>query len=235
MSVKFYQVGGSVRDKLLGVESKDIDLVAESPSFDAMVAEVEARGGKIYQPRPEYFTVRCKMPFQGVVRDVDVVMARREGFYTDGRRPDSVEPGTLYDDLMRRDFTVNAMAFDESGELVDPHGGQEDLTMGLLRTVGRARDRFTEDSLRLLRAVRFSITRDFELHMNIRDCLSDFSMLCLLQNVSVERVRDELYKCFKHDTLKTLTFLNDYEVLRNVVFQQMSARGLWLAPTLKEA
>lgn len=233
--VKFYEVGGAVRDSLLGVQSKDIDLVCEAPSFEVMVSAVEARGGKIYQPRPQYFTIRCKMPYRGESRDVDVVLARKEGFYSDGRRPDSVQIGTIYNDLARRDFTVNAMARDEDGNLLDPHDGREDLRNMRLRCVGNTRARFTEDSLRLCRAIRFHITRGFGLDDEIIWALRDWELCALLKNASIERVRDELVKCFAHDTLRTLSFFDDYTGLRNVIFHKMTARGLWLTPTLAEA
>ena len=231
---KFYLVGGAVRDKLLGLQPKDIDLVCEASSYGEMLREICNRGGQIYLERPEYFAVRCKMPFGGENHNVDVVLARKDGFYTDGRRPDTVEVGTIYDDLARRDFTVNAMAEDENGNLLDPHNGEQDLRMRLLQCVGDTTQRFQEDSLRILRAMRFHITRGFVLSEDINWNLQRFSILYLLRNASVERIREELYKCFAYDTLGTLSFLADHPVLTNTIFHETTAKGLWLQPTLKK-
>ena len=154
-NIKFYQVGGSVRDDLLGFPSKDIDYSVEAPSFEAMKSEIVNRGGEIFLEKPEYLTIRANVPNMGAC---DYVLCRKDGAYYDGRRPESVEIGTIRDDLARRDFTVNAMAINEDGELIDPHGGKVDLLHKTLRCVGNAHERFSEDYLRMLRAIRFCIT-----------------------------------------------------------------------------
>src|SRR6478735_1674813 len=161
MKAKFYQVGGCVRDSLLGVESKDIDFSVEAPSYEAMrEAVIERCGGNpesIKVDKPEFATIRAIDPKLG---GVDFVLCRKDGAYSDGRRPDSVEMGTLLDDLARRDFTVNAIARADDGSLIDPFNGQADLKLRLLRCVGGV-DRLREDSLRMLRAFRFAITKGF--------------------------------------------------------------------------
>lgn len=127
MTIRCWQVGGAVRDRLRGQESKDIDYAVQAPSYDAMVQWVLAQGGTIFMDgkgRPvgaDHFTARGKLPGG---QAVDFVLCRKDGAYSDGRHPDTVEVGTLYDDLARRDFTVNAIAYDEqTGEYIDPSMG----------------------------------------------------------------------------------------------------------------
>lgn len=224
---KFYLVGGFVRDQLLGVKSKDKDYTCVAPSFDAMRQAIIDRGGKIFLETPEYFTIRALVPEFGAC---DYVLARKESNYSDGRRPDKVEVGTLEDDLSRRDFTVNAMALDEQGRLIDPFDGKTDLELKLLKCVGDANERFSEDSLRLLRAVRFAITKGFEFHWEIREALRNKNMIDKLRNVSSERIREELHRCFKFDTRKTLEFV----MIKFPLLMTAFPEGMWLMPTMKE-
>ena len=224
MSFTFFQVGGCVRDEFLGVKSKDIDFAVEAPSFDAMVADITARGGKIFLSKPEFQTVRAKL--DGDV--ADFVLCRKESFYSDGRRPDSVTIGTIDDDLSRRDFTVNAIAKREDGTFHDPHNGVADLKAKILRCVGNTQDRFREDSLRMLRAIRFHITKDLTLSDDIVNALSDKDTVSLLKNVSQERIREELGKCFAFNTFQTIEVLNRFPDIKFFVFTEVD---LWLKPT----
>jgi tRNA nucleotidyltransferase (CCA-adding enzyme) len=227
--IRYYKVGGYVRDKLLGVESKDIDYAVEAPSFDAMRADLQACGVKIFQERPEFQTIRGNHPTDG---GVDFVLCRKEGEYTDGRHPDKVEMGTIFDDLARRDFTVNAMAFDESGDLLDPHSGLRDLEKKILRCVGDPTVRFTEDGLRIIRAVRFCITKGFFPDNEINDCLSRGHFFCSrLDKIPIERIHQELLRCFKHDTNETFVWFTRYPTLREYIFDR---KPLWLKPSLED-
>ncbi len=223
--IKIYQVGGHVRDSLLGLKSKDVDFAVEAPSFEAMREYVQSTCKQIFLEKPEFLTIRALHPKMGAV---DFVMCRKDGAYSDGRRPDAVEPGTIFDDLARRDFVVNAMAIDEEGNLIDPYGGQRDLEDRLLRCVGLATDRFEEDSLRILRAMRFSITKNFTLSKGILSVFDHPDIwIPKLQSISLERRREELHKCFAHSTENTLRFLRDIpEEWSSSLFQD-----LWLKPT----
>ena len=218
----------------MGRKSKDLDFAVVAPSYDDMILEIGKRGGKIYLARPEYLTVRARMFWpltnKGKEVDADFVLCRKDGFYGDGRRPDSVEIGTLEDDLARRDFTVNAIALTEDGQYVDPFQGLEDLKRMELRTVGHAEDRFSEDALRLLRAIRFSITHGFILSNDIRDCLHSKDMINLLDNVSEERIKDELENMFRANTYNALDWFTHLDWLRKQVFR----RSIWLMPTMRE-
>lgn len=124
--IRIFEVGGCVRDEILGVPSKDIDFAMEAPSFQAMKEYMEAENFKIFLETPEYFTIRAKFPNSSLV--ADFVLCRKEFGYSNNRHPDLVEVGTIYDDLSRRDFTINAIAKSlDSGEFLDPHNGIDDL------------------------------------------------------------------------------------------------------------
>src|SRR5688572_15396559 len=117
MVVKAYEVGGDVGDRLMGLKNpKDLNYTVEAESYDEMVAWIKTQG-TIFVEQPQYWTVRAHLSGK---RPADYVLARKDGQYSDGRRPDSVKPGTLLDDLKRRDFTMNAIAIGESGEYIDP-------------------------------------------------------------------------------------------------------------------
>lgn len=227
MTIHLFKVGGTVRDEFLGIKSKDLDYAVEAPSFEAM-RDFIADNGKIFLEKPEFFTIRAKVRGE----DADFVLCRKEHGYSDGRRPDSVTIGDIYDDLSRRDFTMNAIAIHTGeGAVIDPHGGVKDIERRLVRCVGKAENRFTEDSLRMIRAVRFAITKGFALDWDIRNALHDRFLLSKLENVSKERVREELNRCFKFDTLNTLRLFEQFPRLRDVVF---SDDTLWLEATNKD-
>jgi tRNA nucleotidyltransferase (CCA-adding enzyme) len=222
---KAYIVGGYVRDKFLNIPSKDIDYAVEAESFEDMKKWVETIG-KIYLCKPEYYTIRAQVGKEAR----DYVLCRKDGAYSDGRRPDSIEAGSLMDDLSRRDFTVNAMALDKDDNLIDPFNGFEDLRRNLLRCVGSARIRFEEDSLRMLRAMRFHITKGFKLDREIEELFREVKFCQQLSRVSVDRRRDELDKCFKFDTIATINFMSQYQDMMKACF----ADGLWLKPTTEK-
>lgn len=236
MSITLYQVGGSVRDELMGLKSKDIDYAVEmldvqskASPFDTMYEALKGMGVEIFDgaAKPEFLTVRGKWDGHAS----DFVLCRKEGAYTDGRHPDTVTPGTLYDDLARRDFTCNAIAKAQDGSLIDPHGGEADIAAKRLRCVGSPQDRFTEDGLRMLRALRFSITKYLQLDKSIAGLLNwpEFYGPRLV-GVSLERIREELYKCFAFDTVRTFDIMSGYSGF----FRYLLASGkLWLKPTLE--
>lgn len=229
--IKVYEVGGSIRDSFLGLENKDLDYSVEAPSFEAMLEWVESTHQKVFLVKPEYLTIRA-LDQDGKAKDY--VMCRKDGAYSDQRRPDSVEIGTIFDDLARRDFTINAIAKDvESDSIIDPHGGVADLEEGILRAVGSAKERFREDPLRILRAIRFAITKELTLDEEISEILLDPKWAGEIRTVSVERVREEIHKCFRHSTSNTLHFLKRYcsHELTEVIFEE---NVLWLKPTLQK-
>jgi tRNA nucleotidyltransferase (CCA-adding enzyme) len=241
---QFAEVGGAVRDQMLGLESKDVDFVAiptvpgvfttAEEAFGCLVDDLKWQGFQVFLETPEFFTVRAQVPTGHPLKErtnvADFVLARKDGPSSDGRRPDFVLPGTLSDDLERRDFTVNAMAM-LGGELVDPFGGREDLEANLLRFVGKPEDRIAEDGLRVMRAMRFCVTKGFAVVPDTWDAVnSDFGAE-MLQKVSIERVREELEKMFLANSLFTLEMLAD---LRSSLKRAIFRDGLRLMPTLKK-
>lgn len=228
MSNKIYLVGGSLRDLLMGKKSKDKDYVVEC-SFEELKDLCIGYGYTILHEKPEFLTLRVRIPSKEVV---DFVCCREEHDY-DGRRPSKVSTSNIQADLGRRDFTVNAIAvevdpttFEPIGDFIDPYGGQEDIKSSSLRFVGDPLLRLEEDGLRWLRAIRFWITKDLTPTKETKDHLYHPPQE-VLDKVSVERIREELEKCFKHDTELTLTILN-------MVPNYWLKGGIWLKPVLEE-
>jgi tRNA nucleotidyltransferase (CCA-adding enzyme) len=234
---EFFEVGGCVRDDLLGVESNDVDFTVVGPStFEAMETELVGMGFQVFTTNPEFVTVRAMVPesmpeLRARTKVADFVLARKDGASSDGRRPDFVEPGTLMDDLARRDFTVNAMARGLDGELVDPFDGVRDLCSHTLRFVGDPMTRLREDGLRMLRGFRFMVTKDLEPDGFAMAALGSDEAATLLRSVSKERMVMELDKMFKFDTLATLELLVSLPVH---TVEAMFPEGLRLSPTLKK-
>lgn len=147
-----YAVGGCVRDVLLGKHPTDWDLATDA-SLHQLV-ELFPTADVISE---KYSVVRI------AACSVDIATFRSDGAYSDGRRPDSVTfQHSIHEDLARRDFTINAIAWDLEGHWVDPYGGREDLTRKVIRTIGDPRVRFRENPIRLLRAVRLAAEYDFD-------------------------------------------------------------------------
>jgi tRNA nucleotidyltransferase/poly(A) polymerase len=242
---KFYEVGGCVRDEILGLKSKDIDYVAV-PS-DGLLKDVTSAYNmfiilksylieedfELFLVTPDCFTIRAKFPkghkYQGVA---DFVMARKEiGYIPDTRQP-IIVPGTLYDDLERRDFTLNALAKDENGEIIDYFDGIWALENKMLLTPLDSKVTMMDDPLRLLRAFRFSITKGFTISPRIWEtCLMDGIVEKLDKVVSQERIRDEVFKMMKHDTLKTLELFERIRLVNPNILTIMFGKGIWLKPT----
>ena len=239
---KFYEVGGKIRDEILGLQSKDVDYVAvpsetlleKYKSAHEMFVMLETyltnENFEIFLSTPDCFTVRAKFPkdhkYQGVA---DFVMARKEIGYVEGTRTPIVVPGTLKDDLERRDFTVNAMAKGEDGKIIDLFDGMNDLKRMVLITPLPPEQTFNDDPLRVLRAVRFAITKGFSLKF-LDYYINNYDYENKMGVVSSERIREELLKCFKHDTMGTLDMLNDYPTLKRYIFVN---KLMWLKPTME--
>lgn len=226
---KFYMVGGAVRDKIMGLIPKDFDFSVEAYSYAVMKDAILARGGEIFLETEKFLTIRAKVPGLGAA---DYVLCRKDGAYTDGRRPSEVIPGMIYDDLARRDFTMNAIAIDiesPAQTILDPFNGHSDIANKIIRCVGDPIARFNEDGLRMFRALRFHITKGFALERNIVPCLENSNFFePRLAGVSLDRIRDEIIRCFKHDTLVTLETFELFHSLRDWTFDRVD---LWLKPT----
>lgn len=220
--MKIYLVGGAVRDSLLGLESKDLDYVmvmedtamGVEAGYLVMKTYMQKYGFEIFLETPEMFTIRARFPKGHINEGItgDFVLARKEvGYIEDTRRP-KLELGTLHDDLIRRDFTVNAMAQDDEGNIIDYFGGREDLYCMVLNSPQPSEIMLLDDPLRLLRALRFSITKDMDISIELKNAMKLQSVIKKLDKVvSQERIREELNKMFKHDSIKTMETLLDLD------------------------
>ena len=184
-----YFVGGCVRDLIIGKEPKDWDITT-----NAEPAQIQALFPDSFYEN-EYGTVGVKTGSEDErLAIIEVTPYRLESKYSDKRRPDKVEFGTsLLEDLARRDFTINAIALDDSkGHIVDPYEGQKDIKDRMVRAVGNPDERFGEDALRMLRAVRFVAELNFGIDGDTATAISRNSKH--LSHVSCERIRDEFVR-----------------------------------------
>jgi len=211
--MKQYYVGGWVRDKLLGLPSKDIDIAVEG-TYDEMYEYLFNNHVVMFQERPEFNIIRA---YDHTLGTVDYVAC-----------PDGIEA-----DLNRRDFTINAMAIprDDESKLIDLHEGKHDLLWRTIRCVPEAWDRFTEDPIRIIRAIRFSLKYKFHIIDSTANTM--YNLRSGLKDVHSERLRQELEKCFKIDTLQTLILFKKYEI-DTVVFNDENCLGIWLKPTTEK-
>ena len=202
--IAFYEVGGAVRDDVMGIPTDDVDFAVTAPSYEAMKAHLEGQGFRIFQEREEFATIKAKVPdghpLQKRTLVADFVLARRDGPSSDGRRPDYTEPGSLEDDLARRDFTVNAIAKDIDGNIIDPHNGLADIESRTLRFVGDPMARVNEDGLRVLRGFRFMVTKQLTPDPETWRALTSDVAVERLAGVSDQRVANELDKMLSYDT-----------------------------------
>lgn len=184
-----YIVGGCVRDSVLGRTPQDWDITTS-----ATPEQTKALFRRTIDTGIEHGTVTIMMDHVGY----EVTTYRVDGKYEDHRRPKEVTfTASLLEDLKRRDFTINAMAYNEQEGLVDIFGGAEDLGRGIIRCVGVPQERFDEDALRILRAVRFAAQLDFEIEAKTRQAIREKAEF--LRDISAERIQVELTKLITSD------------------------------------
>ena len=218
-----YAVGGCVRDSLLGLAPHDWDLCTAARPEQVM----ELFGAQRCIPTGlQHGTVTVKRDG----RLYEITTFRTEGAYTDGRHPDEVHfVPDVREDLARRDFTINAMAYNEKEGLVDPFGGQADLQSGIVRAVGVPRQRFTEDALRILRLYRFAARFGFAIDPPTAQAAQE---LCAhLDCVSVERIEEELAKLLSAPA--PAAYLD--EKILGVVLPELSPEALAAAKPVVDA
>lgn len=244
--MKIYLVGGAVRDKLLGLKPKDLDYVIVLDNINLSVEEgfkvmenylVQNFYG-IFLSTPEMFTIRAKFPTghknQGM--DADFVLARKEVGYVEGTRRPILELGTLFDDLQRRDFTINAMAEDEEGNIIDPFNGRLDLENKILKTPVDPNITLLDDPLRVLRALRFSVTKGLNIDNSLREAMQNNDVwIKMFDVVSEDRIREEFLKMFSFGTEKTLRIIYKYALVYSCpIFNICFSGDLWLKPTTEK-
>jgi tRNA nucleotidyltransferase (CCA-adding enzyme) len=205
-------VGGAVRDIMLGRAHTDFDIAT-----DALPAQVTSLFRKVIPTGIKHGTVTVL--YKGIT--FEVTTFRTETDYSDGRRPDVVAfAPSILDDLARRDFTINAMAYDLlSDRMNDPHQGKRDLARGLIRAIGDPAERFREDGLRPLRACRIAAQLSFSIEKETKDAIP--GALDILARVSAERVRDELLKTLEAGVPSAGLFLMKDTGILHVVLPEL--------------
>lgn len=194
-----YIVGGCVRDFLRGVEPEDWDITTS-----AKPEEIQKVFPKNFYEN-KFLTVTAQVKTKNLkLKEIEITTFRSEAKYSDKRHPDEIRYAkTLEEDLARRDFTVNAIALELPSRVIDPFGGQKDLKDKIIRAVGNPEERFAEDALRMMRAVRFSATLNNAESVNWRIEEKTAQAIkknsSLLRVVSQERIRDELVKIIMSD------------------------------------
>ena len=184
-----YLVGGCVRDLLMGRQPKDWDITTNATPEQIIGLYPKT----VYENSFGTVAVIHETSADETVRVIEVTPYRIEGIYSDNRHPDSVQfSKSIDDDLKRRDFTINALALDSKGQITDPYKGQQDIKDKIIRTVGNPNDRFGEDALRMLRAIRFAVQLDFEIEAETQKAILGNSHL--IKKISAERIRDEFAK-----------------------------------------
>ena len=210
---KAYIVGGFVRDYLLGIDSQDVDIAT-----NATPKEIKEVFEDSFLPTEDYGSVIVNK--YGV--RFEITTFRKEFSYQDHRKPVEIQYiDDLYQDLLRRDFTINAICIDENGEVIDFLGGRDDLERKLIRTIGDAADRFQEDALRILRAIRFATVLDFQLDASVSSAILETRHL--LSELSYQRKKEELDKIFASGHAdKGIDLLLQYHLDKNLELEKLS-------------
>lgn len=194
-----YIVGGCVRDSILGLTPNDYDITTNATPDEIKSIFNEF---KCIETGIEHGTV-------SIVIDKDIyeiTTYRIEGEYKDHRRPKNVDfTSNLEEDLKRRDFTINAMAYNEKNGLIDLFGGKMDIERKIIRTVGNPYDRFNEDGLRMIRAIRFSSKLNFDIEKETLLAIYDNAQI--IKNISLERITDEFNKIILSDKPENIIYL----------------------------
>lgn len=208
-----YLVGGCVRDLLMNIEPKDWDVTTNAKP-DQIIALFEKT---VYENDFGTVAVIQEDVIRETLRQVEVTPYRIEAKYNDFRHPDEVKfSSKLEDDLKRRDFTINALALNSKGHIVDLFNGLKDIKDKTLRTVGNPDERFKEDALRMLRAVRFSVQLNFSVS---QECVeSIFKNADLIKKISPERIRDEFEKIvMSENPAAGIMMLQKFGLLKNII------------------
>lgn len=208
-----YAVGGCVRDSLLGKEPNDWDITT-----NALPEEIKNvfSGYKVIETGIKHGTVTVMIDGE----PLEITTYRIDGEYEDNRHPSDVTfTRNLREDLARRDFTINALALSADGEIVDEFAGRDDLAQGVIRCVGSPDKRFLEDALRIMRALRFSATLDF--NIDEATSASIHRNRDLLGNIAIERVTDELLKLLVGAGPRVVDILLEYRDVFAVIIPEL--------------
>lgn len=206
-----YAVGGCIRDSIMGITPHDWDIAT-----NATPDEVEQIFAQTIPTGKKYGTITVSYEdFAGDVSRYEVTTFRKDGNYSDGRRPDEVTFGeSILEDLARRDFTINAMAYNPLSGLIDPFNGQQDIENKIIRAVGEPQERFKEDALRILRAIRFAARLKFNIDISTLIAITD--TYNLLNNVSKERITSELLQILDNSNGCEKLFMDNIRVFHKL-------------------
>lgn len=213
-----YLIGGSVRDLLCGKTPFDYDFTTSATPDQ--IKEVFQQD-TVFTQGQRYGTI-------GLIKQeqhFEITTFRRENEYIDYRRPSVISfTKDLKEDVMRRDFTMNALAFHPKKGVIDLVGGLDDIHSKIIRTVGDPYARFGEDALRILRAIRFALQTDFTIEKKTKSAME--KQLSLLKNIAIERIRDEIFKCFYALDTQDTTMLTEVLVMLFPSLSTIKRRGL---------
>jgi len=199
-----YIIGGAVRDYLLGIETNDIDMTTNMP-----VCEL-AKYFKILENGSDYESVTILVGDESF----EITHFRRDVSYDDHRHPNVELVDSLYEDTLRRDFTINALAMDSDMDIIDYHKGIDDLNNGIIRTIGNPYVRFDEDALRILRALHFSSKLDFSIETETLKAIIDKKNL--LSFLSEARLYDYFTKILYSSTSNGIDYINKYDLFNSI-------------------
>lgn len=206
-----YIVGGSVRDGLRGLPPKDIDLTTN------------ATPEQVKNILKNYTVIDKGIQFGTVAvvidgKDYEITTFRRESGYKDNRHPDKIEfAGNVIEDVFRRDFTFNGLLYDISGKVIDYVGGIKDLQEGIVRAIGDPNQRFTEDALRMMRAIRFASKMGFTIEPNTFEAIKNNAHL--ITNISAERINQEITKILESNNPHYFAMLYKTNLLDYIIPQ----------------
>jgi poly(A) polymerase/tRNA nucleotidyltransferase (CCA-adding enzyme) len=216
-----YIVGGCVRDFLLDIEPKDWDVTTNAKPEEIQKVFPDS----FYEN--SFLTVTARTGSKNEkLAEIEITTYRFEAKYSDKRHPDEVKYAEkLEDDLSRRDFTINAMAMDLKKKVIDLFDGKIDLKKKIVRTVGNPEERFNEDALRMLRAVRFATTLNFEIEEKTKDAIKKNSIW--LDAISKERIRDEFVKIIMADkAVDGIEMLRELGLLKYIIPELLDNYGV---------
>jgi len=220
LQMPLYLVGGAVRDLLLGKEIKDFDFTTSVLPEQTEMA-IKKIGKKPYIIGKKFGTVGFRYDFDGLLGDskkqiIEITTFRNDFYIAKNRKPEITYSDNIYTDLSRRDFTINSMAINSQGKIIDPFGGKQDLQNKTIKAVGNPKERFKEDPLRILRAIRFAGKLGFEIEPLTLKKIMDtrFSLL----NISKERWVLEIDQILQiPDPTLALDYLMNTEVIQVIL------------------
>lgn len=208
-----YFVGGCVRDYIMGRECNDYDITTCAKPLE-IEAALDKASIKYFETGLKHGTITA------VINDesFEITTYRTDGDYIDSRHPENVNfVSSICDDLARRDFTINAIAYNKKNGIVDKFNGVDDISKGIIRTVGNPNERFSEDALRIMRALRFSSTLGFDIELETSYAIHKNAHL--LNNISEERIYSELIKLLLGDNCESV--LLEYKDVIGVIIPEL--------------